>query len=264
MSHVTLTVTLFKSEKIAASDLSVIFVQLRRLKIRAAKCILLGWAPLRQVGQMQYRERFSGNVSLSSLPEGMLVELAQKGDQAAFQELIVRVRESCVRMATAILRNRDDAEEEVQNALCRAFTHLALFNHQSTFATWVTRIVINHCFMRYRRARRLRFVSFEATGSDGESYAAYEPTGSDTPEAGLGRDQVRTLLRQELRYIPSLLRIPLEMRFLQDRSIDEVAGTLGISVAAAKSRLHRAQGYLKDRMSRHCGRRGAATLMHMN
>lgn len=199
-------------------------------------------------------------VRVSDLPESTLVRLAQQGNQAAFRELAGRTREGCVRMAMTILKNRDDAEDEVQNAIWKAYTHLPLFNHQSAFSTWLIRIVINHCLMHYRRVRRVHFVSYETAGSDGEWYALHEPVQTETPECSLGREQLNQLLRTEIRRIPLFLRAPLEMRYLQDRSLEEVASTLGISVAATKSRLHRAQGYLKDRMLPHCGRRGAATL----
>lgn len=197
---------------------------------------------------------------VADLPESTLVRLAQQGNQAAFRELTGRTREGCVRMAMTILKNRDDAEDEVQNALWKAYTHLPLFNHQSAFSTWLIRIVINHCLMRYRRLRRVRFVSYETAGSDGEWYALHQPIQTETPEYSLGREQLNQLLRTEIRRIPPFLRAPLEMRYLQDRSLEDVASTLGISVAATKSRLHRAQGYLKDRMLPHCGTRGAATL----
>jgi RNA polymerase sigma-70 factor (ECF subfamily) len=198
---------------------------------------------------------------VADLSEGALLRLAQQGNQAAFEELTGRTHEGCVRMAMSILRNRDDAEDEVQNAVWKAYTHLRLFNHQSAFSTWIIRIVINHCLMRCRRVRRVRFVSYETAGSEGEWYALYEPVQTETPEHSLGREQLNQVLRTEIRRIPPFLRAPLEMRYLQDRSLEDVASALGISVAATKSRLHRAQGYLKVRMLRHCGTRGAATLM---
>jgi RNA polymerase sigma-70 factor (ECF subfamily) len=200
----------------------------------------------------------------ASLPESILVRLAQDGNDAAFQELTGRSREGCVRMAMAILHNHDDAEDEVQNAFLKAYTRLPYFKHESAFSTWVIRIVINHCLMRYRRSNRVHFISYEAKGTDGDWYAARQPVQSETPECAVGREEVRSVLRAELHCIPSFLRGPLEMRYLQDRSLDDVARGLGISVAAAKSRLHRAQGYLKDRMLRHCGSRGAGTLTRSN
>lgn len=198
--------------------------------------------------------------ALARMREDDLVELAQRGSTAAFQELISRAKDSCVRIATVILRNPADAEDEVQNAFWKAYTHLAVFNRQSLFSTWVTRIVINHCLMRHRKAQKLRFVPFEIAGQGGISFVVHEPEEGETPERALGRTELTDVLRDELRKIPPLLRIPLEMRYFQDRSVGDVADALGISKAAAKSRLHRAQNYLKDRMLRHCGRRGAATL----
>jgi|SRR5271165_2593546 len=208
---------------------------------------------------MIYAERCAA-ARLAHMKEGDLLELAQRGSPAAFQELISRAKDSCVRIATVILRNPADAEDEVQNAFWKAYTHLAVFNRQSLFSTWVTRIVINHCLMHHRRARRFRFVPFEITGHGEGSYVVHEPEERETPERALGRVELSDILRDELEKLPPLLRIPLEMRYFQDRSVVEVAEALGISKAAAKSRLHRAHDYLKDRMLRHCGRRGAATL----
>jgi RNA polymerase sigma-70 factor (ECF subfamily) len=196
-----------------------------------------------------------------SVEELILAKQAQEGDHEAFQELVSRSREGCLRMATMILGNRDDAEDEVQNALCKAYTHISLFSHQAAFSTWVTRIVINHCLMHHRKKRRFRLVSFETMGPDGEVFTVSEPTEDDTPERRLGMSEFQTVLRDELRRIPPLLRAPLEMRYFENRSLQEMACLLDISVPAAKSRLHRAHGYLRDRMLRHCGYRGAGTLV---
>jgi RNA polymerase sigma-70 factor (ECF subfamily) len=87
--------------------------------------------------------------------------------------------------------------------------------------------------------------------------------GSDreNPERLLGREEVQLLVRQEVRRIPVLLRQPLEYHHLEGLPLEQVARRLGISVAAAKSRLSRAHEYLRHRMARHCGVRGAVTLL---
>jgi RNA polymerase sigma-70 factor (ECF subfamily) len=212
----------------------------------------------------QERAGSLSDVHAAPRTEKELVAQAKHGDVDAFQELIGRSRHGCLRVATGILRNRDDAEDEVQNAFWKAYNHLALFGGQSTFSTWVTRIVINHCLMRYRRARRVQFISYDSLSSDGDWYVTYEPTSKESPEEGVGDREVREALHIELRRLPILLRIPIEMYFIHGRTLDEVAGDLGISVAATKSRLHRGQEYLRDRMLRHCGQRGLATLIGVN
>lgn len=197
------------------------------------------------------------------LNESRLVVLAQQGDHRAFQELLRPVRESCLSIAASILHNREDAQDEVQNAFWKAYTKLQSFGRESTFSTWVTRIVINHCLMRYRRSRRVRFVSYESAGHEGQAYVTHEPTDPQTPEQGVGLSELHDVLRQELARIPIFLRIPLEMRYVSELPLEVMADRLGITVAATKSRLHRAQSYLKDRMLRHCGKRGAGTLVRV-
>jgi RNA polymerase sigma-70 factor, ECF subfamily len=197
------------------------------------------------------------------LPEDALVRLAQQGKDWAFQELMLRAQDACLRIAIAILHNRDDAQDEVQSAFWKAYTHITLFSQQSKFSTWVARIVINRCLMRCRRERRVKFLSYDAVTPEGDSYVAFHAIEGETPEDGVGGSELRNMVRWELQRIPSLLRVPLELRYLHDLSLDDVAKRLGISVPATKSRLHRAQAYLRDRMLRHCGVRGVGTLIRV-
>src|SRR5258707_379141 len=104
---------------------------------------------------------------LANLPEGTLVLMAQQGEEWAFRELIGRARGGCLRLAISILHNREDAQDEVQSAFWKAYTHIRGFDQQSKFSTWVARIVINHCLMKYRRTRRIRFVPYEAVTPEG-------------------------------------------------------------------------------------------------
>src|SRR5260370_28602346 len=101
---------------------------------------------------MQYHD-----AKYSPLPDEDLVTMAQQGDNGAFAELIERHRSSCTKLALSILRDRSDAEDEVQNACWKAFEHIEQFQQDSKFSTWFTRIVVNQCLMRLRQARRDKF-----------------------------------------------------------------------------------------------------------
>lgn len=198
--------------------------------------------------------------ALRKRSEHLLVRLAQEGDDEAFNELMSRSWDICMRVAACTLGNREDAIDEVQDAFWKAYTHIRTFNQQSKFSTWVARIVINHCLMQLRQRKRQRFVSCETVTSSGEEYVAHEAVNAETPEDLLGSTQLREVLNCELGRIPALLRLPLQLRYIQGLSLEEVAQHLDISVGATKSRLHRAQSYLKNRMLRHCGARGVGTL----
>ena len=187
----------------------------------------------------------------AALSDEELVILAQSGAGEAFGELVYRHRPMAVRLAATILRNPTDAEDEAQSALTKAFEHIGRFERGCRFTTWLTRIVVNHCLMRMRQARRRRNVSLDC---------AHGVAGAPAADA-LAVREVRRLLETEVRAIPPLLRRPFELRHVHDLPIVEVAARLGISVPAAKSRLLRARLELRRRLIRHQGRRGRATLL---
>lgn len=190
-----------------------------------------------------------------------LVPLAKMGDQQAFTELVNRHYPSCLKLARSILRDHEDAEDEVQNAYTKAFLHLGSFEGNSRFSTWLSRIVVNQCLMRLRQLRRAQFTYLDDPGAD-ENQTKFElrDTGED-PEQRYGRNEVASLLYQEVNRIPPLLRKPLLLRESMRLPLADVARQLDISEAAAKSRLLRARRELRERLGKHQGQRGAATLL---
>jgi RNA polymerase sigma-70 factor, ECF subfamily len=194
-----------------------------------------------------------------SSSEGELVGRARNGDAAAFDQLIERHHSSCLKRATMMVRNRGDAEDEVQNAYWKAFQCLDQFRGEGSFAAWLGRIVENQCLMRIRQERNARFVYLDEPT---ESNIRLELVGqTENPEDQLGCSEVVTLLRREVSRIPPLLRNVMLLRDLEQLSMPDVAARLGLSVPAAKSRLMRARVELRLRIAKHCGRKGQGTLM---
>ena len=191
---------------------------------------------------------------LSSAPEAELIRRARLRDEEAFRELFLRARESCMGLAMSILRDREDASDEIQNALLSAYTHLPSFSGNAKFSSWLARIVINRCKIRFRQRCRSR--AYEIVGEEGNVYCPHEPRDTQTPEGYLGAFEVRRLVSAELQLIPRPFRRALELRYIHGLSPNEVARQLKLSVPATKSRLHRTQKFLRTRMIRHCGVRG--------
>jgi RNA polymerase sigma-70 factor (ECF subfamily) len=195
------------------------------------------------------------------VPEEALVAAARLGDVCAFGELIERHRAVCLKRAMLMMRNRSDAEDEVQNAFWKAFQRLDQFRGEGTFGAWLSRIVENQCLMRIREERNLRFVYLDEST---ESNVRIELVGQVAdPEDECGLDEVISLLRREISRIPPLLRKVMLLRDLDQLSMDEVAVQLGLSIPAAKSRLARARMELRSRVMKHCGRKGPGTLTQM-
>jgi RNA polymerase sigma-70 factor (ECF subfamily) len=188
-----------------------------------------------------------------------LVAMARFGDTKAFGELIQRHHSACLKRALLMMRNRGDAEDEVQNACWKALQSLDQYRGEGTFAAWLGRIVENQCLMRIRQERSACFIHLDESA---EGNMRIELVGqTEGPEDQLGCAEVVSLLRREASRMPPLLRNVMQLRDLDQLSMPDVAARLGLSVPAAKSRLMRARAELRMRIVRHCGRKGHGTLM---
>jgi RNA polymerase sigma-70 factor (ECF subfamily) len=197
----------------------------------------------------------------SDAADDFLVEQCKGGNQSAFNELMRRYHSAALKVALSIVRDRQDAEDEVQNAFWKAYEHIGQFNKDAKFSTWLTRIVVNQCLMKLRRTRRTRYTYIDDVLVGEEIVSLDLKDARQTPEQALGRAEVAGVLYEEIRRTPPLLRNVFLLRDVEQRPMPEVAELLGISVAAAKSRLLRARTELRTRMQRHYGEIGPATLI---
>jgi RNA polymerase sigma-70 factor (ECF subfamily) len=150
------------------------------------------------------------------------------------------------RMAMRWLRNREDAEDAVQEAMLSAFKNLARFDGRSQMKTWVTAIVINAVRMQMRR-RRVQMISLEHCGQDGqqsisEILADPRPRPDDTSMEA----ELRVLLNRLWSCLPASQQSALKLR--QDGlAIKEIAELLGVAVGTVKARLTRGRKRLTTR-----------------
>jgi len=190
--------------------------------------------------------------------EAELVQLAKQGDAHAFEELFRQHYNPCLKRACWMIRNRSDAEDEVQNACWKAFQRIDQFRGEGTFSAWLNRIVENQCLMRIREERQLRFLHLDEAS---ESNIRIELVAQMMdPEDELGDQQLDRLLQKEISRIPPTLRNVMVLRDVAELPMPEVAARLGLSVPAAKSRLMRARVEMRARLSKHCGQRGHGSL----
>jgi RNA polymerase sigma-70 factor (ECF subfamily) len=200
---------------------------------------------------------FAFDEALTGLSDSELVAQARDGSQEAFGIVIARHYRTCINIATFILRDRGDAEDEVQKACCKAFEHLHQYHGEAEFLTWLLRIVSNQCLMLIRVRRRARFVYIDAESDREKSVPIELPAGIADPEREVMEDELRDVLRREIRHIPPLFRNVLLLRDVEELPMPDVAARLKITVPAAKSRLLRARLELRARVLRHCGSRDA-------
>jgi RNA polymerase sigma-70 factor (ECF subfamily) len=178
--------------------------------------------------------------------EARLVFQAKRGHQGAFGELCERYSQKILRTALRITRNREDAEDALQDSFLSAFVHIRKFDGRSSFYTWLTRIAINSALMKLRKNRACREISMDEPLDGGEERAHYEPAdASPDPEARCAQRERATMVSGAVRRLRPAIREAVEMRHLQEFSIKETAQALGISVEATKGRLFHARAALR-------------------
>src|SRR5678815_2941115 len=109
----------------------------------------------------------TSKLNISTATDEVLVKAAQKGDMAAFEELVARHRDKIYARAFSMLRNEDDATDLSQEAWVTGWQRLHQFQGDSSFATWMTRIVINLCLDQLRKQKRRYVESIEAMDEAG-------------------------------------------------------------------------------------------------
>ena len=161
-----------------------------------------------------------------------LVEAAQRGDHDAFEVLAKASGDRLFAIARLILRDRDGAEDAVQEALVRAWRELPQLRDPERFAAWIYRLVVNACADQGRHQRRwsaeVRVLRFEPQTSDGARSFA-------------DRDQ----LERGFRRLKPDQRVVVVLHFYAGLPVPEVAEILGIPLGTAKSRLHYAMEALR-------------------
>ncbi len=191
------------------------------------------------------------SVNYAEITDAELVDITQAGDNRAFDELVRRYRDRVYRLCTKILRQEDDAAEALQDAFLSAYRGLPKFKRESRFSTWLYRIATNASLMKLRR-RREGHVSYEQSqGNNADAEPLAIADWSSQPLEELLDSETREVLGREVDLLPANEKEVFVLRDIMEQSNTDVAEELGLSVAAVKSRLHRARLHLRDRMNRY-------------
>jgi len=175
-----------------------------------------------------------------------LVRKSKEDDERAFGELVSRYESKVYSLALRMVRNPEDAEDVLQDTFLRAYRGIKSFQGASTFSTWIYRITANSALMRLRK-KQLPTVSID----DAEERETPVNIADWTP------GPVEQLLSQELQHemdeaieaLPPEFRQVFVLRDVEEMSNAEVAEILDLSVAAVKSRLHRARLKVRNRLA---------------
>jgi RNA polymerase sigma-70 factor (ECF subfamily) len=180
-----------------------------------------------------------------------LISDVQRGQHELFYELVRPYERRVFAAALAILRNEQDAEDAVQEAMLKALANIKQFRAEARFSTWLIQITVNEALMRRRRERTVVMEPIDGSRSGrGDEESEYAPRDfadwREIPSEALERKEVRQRLTEALATLDRKYREVFVLRDMEHLNIQETAEALGITVASVKTRLLRARLMLRD------------------
>jgi RNA polymerase sigma-70 factor (ECF subfamily) len=186
-------------------------------------------------------------VVMEQKTESELVADGQRGDHAAISELFKRHYAYCLRLARRVLHSEEDARDAVQGALLSAFRHLDSFRGNAAFKTWLSRIVVNQCFMHLREPER-RFCCVDVDCRHETGAATTLTSSVPTPERFTLCGEIGAALAEAIARLPESMREVFMLHTDHGLTLQEVARTLGLTLPAVKTRLFRAHSQMRSHL----------------
>src|SRR5688572_21850316 len=177
----------------------------------------------------------------NTLSDEQVVAQVLGGHTALFELLMRRYNERVYRVARAMVRDEQEAEDVMQQAYVNAYAHLRQFNGRSLFSTWLTRIAINEALARLRRQRR--YEPFDDLSCEVEQVMTQHSSGD--PEQQAVNRELRAVLEWAIDGLPDGAREVFVLREVEGLSTAETAASLGVSEDVVKTRLSRARATLR-------------------
>jgi len=201
------------------------------------------------------KDGISANTGAANLGEESLVAGLQRGDEAAFAQVMRQYGGRLLTVARRLCRDDHEAQDAFQDAMLLAYRKIAQFDGRSKLSTWLHRVTVNAALMRLRkRARRGEEVNVEPLlpqftdagwhARPPKAWAGY------APEA-LEREETRQIVRDAIDRLPDNYRIVLLLRDIEEMETEEVAEMLELTTNNVKVRLHRARMALRELLSPH-------------
>ena len=182
--------------------------------------------------------------------DSTLIAATKNGESRAFEFLVKRYEAKTFSVAFRITRNREDAQDVVQQSFHKAFVHLDSFQEKSSFSTWLTRIVINEGLMCLRRNRSRKEISLDDGKSEPEELFPVEivDRGKNPAEIYEQRENEH-ILCEAMNQLNAEFRTAVRLQ-LEERTVRETAESLGLGIGTLKARLFRARQKLRVLLTR--------------
>ena len=182
------------------------------------------------------------------VPDEQLITRALTGDQKAYELLLVRHRKAIFHVVTKIVRNKEEAQDLVQETFMKAFNALASYRSEYKFSTWLYKIAAN-CAIDFVRKKRIEALSLDRPIETKDGQVEIElPDSTWDPEKDLVRKQKLRSIDEAIESLPDKYREVIIYRHKDDMSYEEIASVLETPVGTVKARIFRARELLKKKL----------------
>lgn len=181
----------------------------------------------------------------STYEDVQLVKQAKRGDTTAYEELVARHRDKIFARAFSMMRNEEDALDLSQEAWIKGWRRLKQFQGDSSFATWMTRIVINLCLDLMRKHKRQRAESIENLSEESGGVERQMPVENPNPTRGLEQAELRKRIDLAMEQLSEAHRTVLVLHEFEELEYKQIAKRMDCSLGTVMSRLF----YARRRMA---------------
>lgn len=179
----------------------------------------------------------ASKLNYSTAEDEALVKASQKGDMAAFEELVGRHRDKIYARAFSMMRNEEDAIDLSQEAWVKGWQRLNQFQGEASFATWMTRIVINLCLDQLRKQKRVKSESIDQMDEEAGGVERQLPITNPNPTERLERGELRQRIDKALAQLSYEHRTVLILHEFEELEYKLIAKKMGCSIGTVMSRL---------------------------
>jgi len=189
---------------------------------------------------------------VNNTQERKLIQRCQKGDRKAFEELVIKYQKRALNLAYRLLGNYEDAQDVTQDAFVKAFRSVKKFRGESSFYTWLYRIVVDFCYRKfrskaYREKRRTISLQKPIPTEEGE-VARTIPSKEENPREILIDKEIQQAIQGAINSLEDKPRSVIILHDIEGFSYGEMAEILNCSIGTIRSRLHRAREMLRDKL----------------
>lgn len=176
------------------------------------------------------------------------IKKVKKGDQSAFEDIVVLFQSKIYQHCYRMLGNAHEAEDVAQEAFIRAYVNIHSYDDSRKFSTWLYRIATNLSIDRLRKRKPDYFLDAEIKGTDGLDMYSQLATDARLPEEEVQGMELEKMIYQEIANLPPIYRSIITLRYLEEFSLKEISEIMDLPLGTVKTRIHRGREALRKKL----------------